>query len=51
MTKSPIYMVNNNNHYNENIQKFEDEIDFHVDEVIKSIQLTENILNIYHNEK
>lgn len=43
-------MVNNNDHYHEKIQKFEIEIDFHVDEVIKSIQLTSNILNTHYEE-
>lgn len=37
-------------HYNGQLQKFEDEIDFHVDKVIKSIQQTADILTINHNE-
>lgn len=44
-------MVSDNDNYNEKIQKFEDEVDFRIDEVIKSIQTTENILNVLHIEK
>lgn len=44
-------MVNINDDYNEKVQKFEDEIDFRIDEVIKSIKTNENILNIYYKKK
>lgn len=43
-------MVNNNDHYDEKMQKFEDEIDFHVNEVIKSLITTANILDTYYKE-
>jgi hypothetical protein len=46
-----IQIVNNYKHYNENIDKFEHEVYFHVEEIIKSIWLTTNILNMYHKEK
>lgn len=44
-------MVINNDNHNENMQKLEDKIDFNIDEVIKSMQITANILNIHHNKK
>lgn len=44
-------MVNDHDDYSEQIQKFEDEVDFHIDKVIKSIHTTENILTACHNEK
>jgi len=46
-----IQSVNNNNHYDDKIQKFEDEIDFQLDKVLKSIQLTANMLSTHKNEK
>lgn len=50
MSKSKCMVINNDNH-NENMQKLEDKIDFNIDEVIKSMQITANILNIHHNKK
>lgn len=37
--------------YNEKVQMFEDKINFQIDDIIKSIQLTANSLNTYHKEK
>lgn len=45
-----IQTVHNNDHYNEKLQKFEDEIDFHVTNVIESIHQTADILTIHHKE-
>ncbi|VVC37635.1 Hypothetical protein CINCED_3A024763 [Cinara cedri] len=45
-----IQTVNNVDDYNGKFQKFEDEIDFHVDKVIKSIYQTADILTIHHKE-
>lgn len=45
-----IQIVNNDNHYKEKLQKFQDEIDFYVDKVIKSIHQTGDILTIHHEE-
>lgn len=50
MTKS-IQIVNKNEHFNEKLDKFDHEIDFHVDGIIKFIQITANILNSYHKER
>lgn len=43
-------MVSNNDYYNEKFQKFEAEVDFHVDELFKSIQLTADMLNTHYEE-
>lgn len=45
-----IQIVNNDDHYIEKLQKFEDEIDYHVNNVIKSIHQTADILTIHHKE-
>lgn len=50
MPKSKCIVINNDNH-NDEIQKLEDKIDLNIDEVIKSLQITANILNINHEKK
>jgi len=50
MSKS-VQIINNNELYYEEFKKFEDEIDFQVDDVIKSLKMSADLLNVYQNEK
>ncbi|XP_050059286.1 repetitive organellar protein-like isoform X3 [Aphis gossypii] len=46
----PIQMINNEDYYKQKMQKFEVEINYKVDDVIKSIESTTDTLNAYHKE-
>lgn len=44
-------MINNEDYYKQKMKKFEVEINYKVDDVIKSIKSTTDTLNAYHKEK